>query len=285
MQPQPLDGIEVGAVRRQIHGREMMPAEAPGLVPAGIVQHEIKGAPLLRGMLCSQSIKKSLKDRRVAPVANERDARITGRLHSPDDVEPHVRPGLQIKRMAALARPCRARARIPLHATFVAEKHAGLRVAQQRLEPRQEVRALRVPPLIGRRQRPRTRDAQHPAVLVEMAHKGAVAQRGLQMPREVPVELDSRPVMLARGGRIFQQRNDLSAETLRRQQTGPAAAALVQQCVYPALIEGADPAQHVALRDIAKESDRRPRIAVSTSASEAFSKLGVATGRLKSHGN
>jgi len=80
----------------------------------------------------------------------------------------------------AFESPCGPGARIALDAAFVLEKDDGLRVGEQGLELRDKVGAALFPEVVIGRQRPRAREALHPAMLVEVADQRAVAEFDLQ---------------------------------------------------------------------------------------------------------
>ena len=71
MLPKALDRIEVGTVRRQINRFDVMPTQALGFVPAGIVQHEQHAFAARQWHLGSHRVEEHLKYLRVAMENDE----------------------------------------------------------------------------------------------------------------------------------------------------------------------------------------------------------------------
>ena len=172
--------------------------------------------------------------------------------------------GLFCHGMTALERPRGAGARIALDPAFILKKHHGLRVLQQCLQPRTKLRTPLFPQIVVGRQGPRARNAQDPAVFVQLTHRRAVAQFPLQRALQITVEFDCRPVTLAGTGRIGQERNHFFPELHGVHDPRPAAALLSSsRGIDAAGIEGADPSAERALADI-EDLRHRPALRALT---------------------
>ena len=69
-QRKPFDGIEIGAVARQVMNLEVMPVESLGFVPTGVVNDEQSAFGVYCGYLLGEMIEAILEDIGVDSVEN-----------------------------------------------------------------------------------------------------------------------------------------------------------------------------------------------------------------------
>ena len=92
MLPKALDRIEVGTVRRQIDRFDVMPTQALGFVPTGIVQHEQHAFAARQWHLGSHRVEEDLEYLRVAMGNDEAHQLAAHRIDRTDDVLADVAP-------------------------------------------------------------------------------------------------------------------------------------------------------------------------------------------------
>jgi hypothetical protein len=129
--PKSLDRVEVGAVRWQIHRLDVMPTQALGFMPAGVVEDEQNAFASTLRHLCGHRIKEDLENRRVA-MRNDQAHQLAGRgIDRADDILPDVTPLVGLGRSRAPLDPFMARPRISFEPGFIAKEDFTNRVFQQ----------------------------------------------------------------------------------------------------------------------------------------------------------
>ena len=118
-QPKPFDGIEIGAVARQVMNLEVMPVESLGFVPTGVVNDEESAFGVYCGYLLGEMIEAILEDIGIDSIKNHRGAFSGSRTHRADDVGTDMVSEIRHFWPTAPSAPAPPRTRIALNPAFV----------------------------------------------------------------------------------------------------------------------------------------------------------------------
>ena len=102
-----------------------MPVQRGGLVPTGIVQHEVDLDALFSGNFIGHGVEEGLEDLRIAVGDDEAHQLAGGGLDGSDDVSPEVAAMIALGGAAAAFDPAVPGARISLEAGFVTKEDPG----------------------------------------------------------------------------------------------------------------------------------------------------------------
>ena len=127
-QPEPFDGIEIGAVAWQVVNLEVVPIESLGFVPSGVVHDEQSTFGVHRGNLFCQKIQVILEDIGIDSIKNHRATFATGRTYRAHDVGADMVSEIRHFRTAAPSAPAPPRTRIALNPAFVDKPYFESRI-------------------------------------------------------------------------------------------------------------------------------------------------------------
>lgn len=208
MLPEPFDGVEVRAVRREVDRLDMMPFQSLGLVPAGVVENEQNPFTFLpRSFLC-HGVEEGLENFRIAVRNDEADELAAGGVHRADDVPAQMSAMVALDGAGAAFHPFLAGPGIALKARFIAEEDFAGRIGEKIQQFVGEVLALPIPDFPVGRLGHTAGDFSGVAVLVEIAVEGAVSQIELFFLAEVATEFCECPMGLASERRIIYKGKD-----------------------------------------------------------------------------
>ena len=118
-QPKPFDGIEIGAVARQVMNLEVMPVESLGFVPTGVVNDEQSAFGVYGGYFLGQMIEAILEDIGVDSVKNQGATFSASRAHRANDIGPDMVSEIRHFGPTPPSTPAPPRTRIALYPTLV----------------------------------------------------------------------------------------------------------------------------------------------------------------------
>jgi hypothetical protein len=235
-----LDRIEVGGVGRKELRFEVMPVHARRFVPGGIVEDEQLAHAFFFRHGPGHFIQKELKDVRVDSINDQTEERTALRRDGPDHILPNVIA--QIGNGAAFTglHPAAARSGITFHPAFIAEPKFHLRIGHPDAQLFQKHFAILLILAFG----PGLREAQMEIQFVQPTNGRAVAEFHLQLLLEIAVEFDAGPMHLADLRRIFQDRHEQIAHSLKFDFARATGFRTRDQRINATAIEQLDPEPH-----------------------------------------